>query len=497
MAKVKNPKTLSSHFNIDRARLDRLGVLDPTLAIDTRLFIDPLLFAQSVHPEMRELAAALYRRHFETVIGLLAATKKPDDVPFRNARRLLQFHEVRGTCLGYGAASIYGSGFGAGLTERILQVGKEIVDLGITDPDLFSALALFEEDIGPDRISDMTTNVVFPALVAFNDRILNTLGLDGEEFEIEGLRGRFLKNPYQSRPTPIILLPKDVLRELPIAKDWDDVADAAYKNEILRRRVNAHIAEIWASKAKRDKHELKKTALSNKAAFQTLLDAIHEVAARAYNVDEDPDGLIKWAYVGKEYASGYPIDLHAFRNPANLDDVSKLAKIIIEKFIFLVEHRGLNKELYKDNGNPRHEATAQRLFFAIAYSYCEANSIEISPEIDTGTGQVDFKLSRGPEAKVLVELKLSTNPNVEHGYRVQLEEYKTSERTMRAFYVVIDVGRMGKKFENCLKIKNDAQALKPPLSELVYVNGIKKDAPSKRPKKQRRIKKRGVVRKRH
>ena len=56
-------------------------------------------------------------------------------------------------------------------------------------------------------------------------------------------------------------------------------------------------------------------------------------------------------------------------------------------------------------------------------------------------------MSRGFNARVLVETKLSTNTRLVHGYESQLQTYKRSEQTMRAYYVVIDVGRMGKKDE--------------------------------------------------
>jgi hypothetical protein len=157
-----------------------------------------------------------------------------------------------------------------------------------------------------------------------------------------------------------------------------------------------------------------------------------------------------------------------------------LVKRIVERFQQLIEHNGLNKELYKENGNPRHEATAQRLFFAVAYCYCEANNVDIAPEVDTGTGQVDFKMSKGFEARVLVEIKLSTNSNLVHGYETQLETYKRSERTIRAFYVVIDVGRMGKKDNRLIKMRNEASSRGKPLSELVFVDGSVRASASKR-----------------
>ncbi len=480
MALVKNPTTVSGCFGISPKKLEQLKVLNATLAIDTKLFIDPLLFPYSVHREINTVAVQHYREHFERVVKFLSITSVKGDVAWRSAKNLLQFHEVRGTCLGYGAATIQGSGFGIQLTERILLVGKEIVDLGITDPDLFPAMALFEDDIGPDRISDMATNVAHRALISFNKRILNELGLKGERFILLGVQGSFLQNPFQRRRTPAIFVPTDILRPLPIAMDWDDIADAASKTEAIRRCVNEHIGHIWAAKTRRDKEELKSEALASKDAFKVLLDAIHSVAPKAYKVSKDPDGLIKWAEIGKQFATIFPMNLKKLSHPSDLDSLFSLVKKIVSQFQYLVEHKGLNKELYKDDGRPRHEATAQRLFFTVAYSYCEANDVDVSPEVDTGTGKVDFKLSSGFSAKVLVEIKLSTNPKVVHGFGVQLETYKSSESTARAFYVVIDVGRMGKKDQQLLKVQNATTTMGRALSELVIVDGILRASASKR-----------------
>jgi hypothetical protein len=480
MAKVKNPTTLSGYFGIKPNRLDSLGILDVTLAIDAKLFVDPLLFPHSTQPEIYDLAVKQYRHHFEQVINFLVASSCHEDIAWRTARRLLEFHEIRGTCLGYGAASIYGSAFGPELTERILNVGKEIVDLGIRDPDLFPAMALFEAKIGPDRISDMATNVIRQALIDFNHRMLSELSLKGEKFDIVGTPGEFLRNPFQTRRTPIILVSKDILRELPIAQDWDDVADAASRNSIIRDRVNEHIGHIWAAKTKRDKAKLREQVLAKKEAFQTLLDTIHEVLPTAYNVDKDPEGLIKWAHVARKFVTEFPLDLQAVQYPTNLNGVHRIVNEIAERFQQLIEHNGLNKELYREDRQPRHESTAQRLFFAIAYCYCEANSIDISPEVDSGSGQVDFKFSKGFNARVLVEVKLSTNKKLIDGYKTQLEIYKKSEQTMRAVYLIIDVGNMGKKRERLYKMRNEASKLGYPLSDLIFIDGSLKASASKR-----------------
>ena len=139
MPRIKNPVRFGSYFKVAPSALRRLGVLDPTLNADTKLFIDPMLLAISRHREMKK-ASREFRAHFATLAKLLAAARRPEDVAWRSAEKHLKFSEVKGTCLGYGAGSIAGSGFGPALRGQLLKTAKEIVDLGVRDPDLFPAL---------------------------------------------------------------------------------------------------------------------------------------------------------------------------------------------------------------------------------------------------------------------------------------------------------------------------------------------------------------------
>src|SRR3989344_1316493 len=318
MAKHKTPITLSRKFGIDQRDLARLGVLDVTLAIDTKLFVDPLLLSHSRHPELNTDGVQQYHSHFDTIIRLLANSRSEGDPAWKAAEKKLAFPEINGTCLGYGAGSIHGSGFGPKLTNRVLRVAAQIVEIGVRDPDLFSAMALFESDIGPDRISDMTTNIIIGALSAFNARVLGELGLRGEKFPM----GQFLLNPYEEKRTPIIFVPTDVLRDLPIAYDWDGIEHAARRNDELREKINKHVASIWMKKTKRDKGRLKNQALSNREAFETLLSAIKSVSAQPYDVASDPEGVIIWATKGEQFAQAFPLNLTKYptKNLSNVFD---------------------------------------------------------------------------------------------------------------------------------------------------------------------------------
>jgi hypothetical protein len=476
MGKIKNPLQFSHHFGVNPSKVSALGVLDPTLNVDAKLFIDPLLLKGSKHPEMRQ-AYGTYRQFFTDVIKLLVASKNENDVAWRVAYKKLLFREIKGTCLGYGAASISGRGFGPKLSKRITATAKEIVDLGVRDPDLFVVLPLLEEDVGPDLISDMTTSIILPNLLQLNERVQAKLKIPREKFEVAGISVELAVNPIETPRTPILLVPTDVLRDLPVANDWEDVCRAAHENSLLRTKVNTLISEIWQVKTRKDKDSIRGRLLASYDAFATLLQAIHETEPSAYDFANDPEGIFVWRRIHETVAKDFPLTLQAPKLH-DLDQAYEVVSRIIEQFQHLIENRGLSKELWHD-GKRRNEKSVQRIFFAVADSYCKANNLEISPEVDTGTGEIDFKFSHGYDSRVLVEIKLSDHSHVVGGYEKQLEAYKKSEQTMKAFYVVVDIGKLGKKGKQILKLKSEKEQKGLPTSDVVFIDGSIKTSASK------------------
>lgn len=52
---------------------------------------------------------------------------------------------------------------------------------------------------------------------------------------------------------------------------------------------------------------------------------------------------------------------------------------------------------------------------ATSYLYFQTNNIDVSPEANIGRGPIDFKLSRGVNERILIEVKLACNPKLQQG----------------------------------------------------------------------------------
>lgn len=474
--KIKDPILFSDYYKLDKSILEKLEVFDPILNVDTKLFIDPMLLNKSNQSEMQQADNAI-NQFFELTIKLLLQSKAENDLPWKTAYKKFLFKEISGTCIGYGSG-IHGSGWGPVKARKTTNTAKQIIDIGIKDSDLFMAIPLLEENIGPDLISDMVTNIAIENILDFNERIIAQLEIPTEEFRI-GQRTILLpENPTENSKSPIILLPMDILRELPLASDWAEVCSVAAENDLLRNQVNKLIGEIWKAKSKQSKSAIREKALASADAFMSILETLRHASPKPYDFENDPDGHFAWLSVKDRVSKEYPLEIKI--ESQNADSMMKFVQMVVEQFKWLIEERGLSRLLWKKPNETRaHEEVVQRLFFAVADSYAKANNIDITPEADIGRGAVDFKFSSGYNAKALVELKFSDHGYVVSGYENQLEIYKSAERTSRGFYVIIDVGHIGTKAEQILELKNNYIKENGIASELVIIDGAVKPSASK------------------
>lgn len=461
--------SLADHNNIPEATFAATGALDPILDQDTRLFIDPAYLRLTTVPEL-EGSYNRVLQYFENILRVVRQIKEPGDVFWNNADKRLTFPEVKGLCIGYSQSGTSGSGMGAQLRERLLKTIFDIVHAGVVDPSVFELVGAFEEDIGPDRISDMIAKIILNDLITYTQNVCTKCGIPmvAQRVSRELPEVQLPTNPLKGGP--VILVPKQVLNDLPVAETYSDISWIASRNEEVREELNRIIGGAFSRVSTSEKKEIiKRTCITNPDILREILEEYKRSAPDFYDFTDDPAGEVIWYSTAKKIVHEATLALTISANPTE-QEVATVARTICERFRHLVEDCQLCDLLYDSDGKRKHESAAQKLFHGIAYQYCKANNLDISPEANSGRGPVDFKVSHGFTAKVLVELKLTSNSQLLHGFEKQLGAYQEAEGTLTSFYLVIDNGGASEaRLEKFKKVVRDTPS---PAPEVIMVDGI-------------------------
>jgi hypothetical protein len=322
MAKIKDPVLFSKHFEIDATTLERAGLIDPFLDVDTQLFIDPVLLEKSANPRIHCDAFNTFYSHFENYVRLLAISRTENDAAWKGAKRLLNLREPPENGLGYGSSSRAGSSRPGAIRDAMMRTSKEIIDLGADDPEMISLMGFFEEDVGPDTISDFTTRVIIRELAAITENFCVSQGIPvSEDAATPGLRLPRYRDPITGQDKATVLVPTDIVRDLPIANDWSDIEQAAYANAKIRDQVNKLLAGIAKPTVADRKAALRRLALNSADDFERFLTTVKENAAY-YDPSLDPLGYykLKWFFAQDPGALKVPKTYSFEHNPSALRD---------------------------------------------------------------------------------------------------------------------------------------------------------------------------------
>ncbi len=433
--------SFTDHFEVEREAFRDLGAFDPLLDVDLPYAIDPKLLQESSVPEMRDAHATLLARYRDIYI-LLQASKSVGDRPWREASNLVRFPEFKGPCLGFADGTAAGRGWGPTLREKVLHSAKEVISLGITDPRFFELIGVFEEGIGPDLISDMIGTILLSPLAGYTKRVCETLQVPTQQFKIGDAQYE-LPGYLPERgehPRYIILVPEDILTELPVALDRSDVGWVAEHNDAARKYLNATFGADWRELSEKRKTVARAALLSDASVLNEFLTRYEEKDAEAYNFDDDPRNLRLWYDLARRFLESSTRPRLKLSDDPTAAEVAGIVRAILTEFKRNVEHNGLWQLFYNDNDTPRREAIIQRTFQAVAQAHCAANDLDLAVEANAGRGPVDFKVTRGSRARVLVEFKRSMSSKLLQGYRAQVATYAAAETATDSFYVVIDFG---------------------------------------------------------
>lgn len=410
---------------------------DPLLPTDTKLFIDPFrVYAASegswtgAHAELIDF--------FNLVLELLARSGlNPASAHWQAAERLLMFPEPAEFCLGYGDTPL-GMGSGAELRNVMLRAAKTTIELGFTSVGHFEEMVLFQENVGPDRVSDIVCNVLKARFIAYTKEICDQHGVETEPIEVahsswsrdycrwDSQTVELPRNPWTGRA--VILTPKHFLRRLPVFTpqdfwDWS----FSHEAEQIKGQFNYDVATNVKAE------EIAKLARNNPDLARKFIRGYEDRVPPPYDTDQDPKGRVRWYEAGQELATY----LRPVAEPETTSDFCAFVKTLIEEFIWAVEQRGGWKLLWNPDGTPRAESAVQQLFHVTMLGYCKAHNIDLSPESAAGRGPVDFKFSRGWQDRALVEVKLSNHTRFWHGLDTQTPTYMKAEGITCGYFLAV------------------------------------------------------------
>lgn len=464
-------KSISDFLDIDVTLFEKTGAFNAILGVDSKLFVDPPLVYNS---EIKEFVGAESKIHkrFKDIMILVRNSKSINDKSWRQAVRLITISETKGISIGYSTTTGNGNGIGKNLAKKIIYDAHEINKQAKNDVYFFELLGLFEDKVGSDRISDLIINILRDEFVSYTRRIFKELNID------------YNKKAVLPTGENIILIPKKFLSDLPHA-------ERTFKHEITDEKVrnffNTNIGASWKDVFTKEDKKFSKTDVfsifsDNPDIFESFINDYLKAKTHNYNFEKDPQGELIWYEQTKKIISETKNDYGSLVNEIKNKETTILekAQLMCELFKDLVENNKLSNLFYKGSyTDPKKEEAIQLVFYGVCYFFSQMYDIDLTPESNTGRGPVDFKVSKGNK-KVLIEVKKTIHGRLEHGYFHQLEEYKKSEKTELAiFLVVILEGKSSennlKKFKN--KISNTNSSLLQ--SEIIYVDARKKLSASK------------------
>jgi len=200
---------ISKKFKLDKTQAE-LDFVDIDTNKDKGLYLDPFFIATRDNHLCIE-ATKTIKSFFGKIIELIRDDK------FDEARSLFShLDEPNETCLGVSRKKPQGKGVSGDTAKKIFQniVNSRAVKTGLVD-DLEDT-AIFVDDIGPDRVSDMTTNILRKLLLKYTKNQCELLDIPLQGNKSSGYFWEISTNTWNIEHTsrliidekPILLVPK-------------------------------------------------------------------------------------------------------------------------------------------------------------------------------------------------------------------------------------------------------------------------------------------------
>lgn len=452
----------SELFGITRTPED--DWFDPHLSVDTKLFIDPLLFLEAggrwaaAHDQLIE--------YFVNCYELVAKGGNPDAPASKAVLRMLTFPEPSEFRLGYTSHGTKGAGSGRGYARAIRDGIAVAIAKGLERPEHIEEIGILNEGIGADRISDIVANVLKQTFVEYTQEVAERHAIPLEPFKVEHYK--FNTNykrwsagdcnlPASSDGAPIILVPERLLQSLPTlnADDWF----CSTMNQDLRDSLNLKVGVTVPKStivefARRHPDRVRQWAREQ----SSRPDLKH------YDFQGDPLGVVQWDQRPKHFARAHPLPS---REVESQGELMELLEQIIGRFKLFIESKGGWRLLWNDDHTVKHEEAIQLAFLGMAGDYLRQFDVELDREVDFGRGPVDFKVSRGSRIRAALEVKKVENGKFWHGLEQQLPSYLESDDNKYGWFIAVQFNDSKNSLERIQRLPSRVHEISQKLNKTI------------------------------
>ncbi len=269
----------------------------PFVSEDIPLFVDPFLLWKS--PSLQDNALHTAVTNCFNHLGLLTKKGKSDEA----AQLLIALSECAEVGLG-DSATRKGKPIGRAVADNILQLFRDIPQLGEAGFVHFESIQLYVDQIAKDRISDLTCSFAKSFLIDFTIQQCDQKGIPRADtrLPVYDYREHRIVEEKVSVPVcpdtkaPILLVPKRWLRYIPWI-NYEDYFDGYYAKEILKPgdaaptriavlNFNRHNYDVVTTYIARK--ELQKTFCQNDPLFRSI--PIVSAARHLKSIENLPSG---------------------------------------------------------------------------------------------------------------------------------------------------------------------------------------------------------------
>ena len=339
---------------------------NPILTEDTLLFIDPFAVFKSRDELFKDCYSEMMY-FFQQAFELIAhAGRNQSNLSYKKAESMLVFPEVNAVCLGY-SKTRRGSGTGPQWAKTLTKNIDSIIAKGVTHISHFEELGILCEGIGPDRLSDMTANLLKSRLITYTQRICHLHGIPMVKKRLQNVffdyeykhwcDGEYLLpvNPYKQE-TPILLVPKDFLNVLPEINS-DDFADTIDLAERLRNDFNYEVDKNL------DKEKIAEIAIEHYDLVKEYIDSVEKREANTFGELMKKTLRYMWYELSKNIVTN---NKFVFGDVIGDDEFFEKIEQFAQYFKEFVELRSGYKLLWNETKTvPRSEEDVQLLFKGI------------------------------------------------------------------------------------------------------------------------------------